>query len=246
MTHYFTKASKMFNKIKQAFRCRFCNETPYGDALLIIRKFRVYHRKLRPDPKDPLLYLSLDVEWRNTVYFQQMLDVLKEKKVCAFMFLQGDGMRDNVELVRRIEAEGHCVGNHTMNHPNLTQCSQEEVLSELEACHDLYVRLTGHDMSKIIRPPYGRIHRPLARFLCRNGYTMMHWSLHVPDFGEKQPERNDYETYLKERLHNGGVILQHSFSSGTAENLGYVIDLCRQEGYRFAEKKDFAEFLRKG
>ena len=152
-------------------------------------------------------------------------------------------MAEHTDLLQRILSEGHCFGNHTMTHPNLTQCSKAKVLEELKACQDTFQHLTGASMPKVLRPPYGRIHRSLAKQLYKNGYTVMHWSLHIPDYKEEQPSWEDYREYFETYLHNGGIILQHSFSSATAEHLGRLIDFCREQGYRFAEKEDYDIFL---
>lgn len=230
----------------EEFQYRFLGKTGFGDNLLRLRKFRVFHKNLRCNPKDPVVYMTLDVEWGNTPYFAQMLDVLKDRNVCAYMFLLAEGMQDNAALLQRIVKDGHCIGNHTSTHPNLTQCSQPIVLQELTDCQDMFHALTGEKMPKVLRPPFGRINRPLAKLLYQNGYTVMHWSLHVPDYGKEQPAWEQYRTYLSERLHNGGIILQHSFSAATAENLGNIIDFCRELGYRFAGKEDFEAFLSNG
>ena len=245
-----SRVKSILSPIKKAiiveFQYRFLGKTGFGDELLRLREFRVYHKKIPCNAKDPILYLTLDVEWDQNPYFAQMLDALKDRKVCAYMFVLAKGMEEHADLLHRIVAEGHCAGNHTLNHPNLTKCSHAQVLEELKGCQDTFHSLTGQQMPKVLRPPFGRINRPLAKLLFQNGYTVMHWSLHVPDYGEEQPVWEDYKRYLKERLHNGGIILQHSFSSATAENLGNIIDFCREMGYRFAEKEDFEDLLSNG
>ena len=75
------------------------------------------------------------------------------------------------------------------------------------------------------------------------GYTTMHWSLHVMDYKkDDQPGWEVFRKYYQENLHNGGIILQHSFSTGTAASLGKLIDLCRAEGYRFAGIEEYRFF----
>ena len=224
------------------FRYRFMKKTGEGDDLLRIRSFGVYHRRYDHHEEDPVVYLSFDVEWRENQYFLQMLDTLKEKKVCAYMFLIGNGIREHADIVQRIIDDGHLVGNHTMRHPNLATCTPEQVSQEMADCHQVYREVTGQEMHRVMRPPYGLIHRPLAKHLHKIGYTVMHWSLHVHDYMKVQPEWEEFETYYRANLHNGGIILQHSFSRSTAENLGKLIDLCREEGYRFAAAEEYSFF----
>ena len=55
-----------------------------------------------------------DPEWTP-----QILDILKAKGVKATFFVIGANAESNPDLVQRIVAEGHEVGNHTFTHPNL-------------------------------------------------------------------------------------------------------------------------------
>ena len=49
-------------------------------------------------------------------YTEQLLDGLKEREVKAAFFLIGRSAEEYPEVVRRIDREGHLIGNHTYNH----------------------------------------------------------------------------------------------------------------------------------
>jgi spore germination protein YaaH len=68
-----------------------------------------------------------DPEWTPKI-----LDVLKAAKVKAAFFLVGVNAERYPNLVRRIVAEGHEIGNHTYYHPNLALCWPEHVRLELQ------------------------------------------------------------------------------------------------------------------
>ena len=53
----------------------------------------------------------------------KILDILKEKGVHASFFIIGENAQANPDLVQRILADGHDVGNHTFTHPNLGDLS---------------------------------------------------------------------------------------------------------------------------
>ena len=63
-----------------------------------------------------VLYLTFDAGYENG-YTEKILDTLKEREVPAAFFLVGDYLERNADLVRRMTAEGHIVGNHTFHHP---------------------------------------------------------------------------------------------------------------------------------
>lgn len=223
--------------------CQLSEKLLYGNRLLFLRKYKVYHKKLLYKATDPVLYLTIDVEWENVFCMERILDVLKEKNVCAFLFVMGNGTETHLNILKRFWSEGHLVGNHTMNHKDLTECSQEELNLELSSCYKKIFSLTGKKLLKVMRPPYGRINQTLAKKLYDLGYVVLHWSLHVPDYREEQPTWENFREYFDENLHNGGIILQHSFSTSTAENMDKIIDYCREKGYRFANYEDYSKFF---
>ena len=69
-----------------------------------------------------VLYLTFDAGYENG-YTDKILDTLKEKEVPAAFFLVGDYLERNPDLVRRMTEEGHIVGNHTMDHPDMSSGS---------------------------------------------------------------------------------------------------------------------------
>ena len=68
----------------------------------------------------PTLYLTFDAGFDNG-YHEKILDTLKEKNVKAAFFVDGNFVKKNPELVKRMDAEGHLVCNHSLNHPDMTK-----------------------------------------------------------------------------------------------------------------------------
>lgn len=66
----------------------------------------------------------------------------------------GNYLETAPDLVRRMVAEGHTVGNHTLSHPDMSQISDPAAFQkELEGVEELYQEITGQEMSKLYRPP---------------------------------------------------------------------------------------------
>lgn len=189
---------------------------------------------------DKVLYLTFDTEWEKPENVDLILDVLKEKQVPATFFLLGEKMAEHIRYVKRIRAEGHTVGNHTMTHPALTKCTRREIQRELSQCAELYHELTGEVMPKIMRPPYGRIDVLTAKQLHKLGYQSFLWNMHVYDWKKEEPATWEvFKAYLDTDLKTGAIILQHSFSDETTAHIDKYIDYCRAKGYRFAPLSEF-------
>ena len=90
----------------------------------------------------------------------------------------GSFITSSPELVKRMEEEGHIVGNHTYSHPDMSQISTAEAFQkELTQVEDLYQEITGKPMKKYYRPPQGKYsvsNLEMARDL---GYSTFFWSL---------------------------------------------------------------------
>jgi cellulose synthase/poly-beta-1,6-N-acetylglucosamine synthase-like glycosyltransferase/peptidoglycan/xylan/chitin deacetylase (PgdA/CDA1 family) len=83
----------------------------------------------------------------------KILDILKDKGVHASFFIIGESAQANPDLVRRILAEGHDIGNHTFTHPNLGDLPDSLVSLEINANQRLFEALTGRSM-RLFRAPF--------------------------------------------------------------------------------------------
>ena len=81
-------------------------------------------------------------------------DILKENEILATFFLQGQCLAGNEEIVRRMHAEGHLIGNHTFHHVQLTKVSEEEAREEVVKTSNAIYEIT-EEYPVYIRPPFG-------------------------------------------------------------------------------------------
>ena len=187
------------------------------------------------DTSQPVLYLTFDAGYENGCT-AQILDVLKKHQVPAAFFLVGNYIEKNGDLVRRMAAEGHIVGNHTMHHPDMSKISDktafQKELTELEA---LYKATVGAEMPKFYRPPQGTYSERNLQMAKELGYKTVFWSLAYADWDNKaQPSREQAFSKLIPRVHNGAVVLLHSTSRTNAQILDELLTRWKEMGYRFA------------
>ncbi|MCH5254276.1 MAG: polysaccharide deacetylase family protein, partial [Lachnospiraceae bacterium] len=89
--------------------------------------------------------LSFDAAWGNEDT-ATILDILKKHNVKVTFFMTGGWVESYPEDVKRILADGHDLGNHSENHKNMSQLSNEEKRSELMDVHTKVQELTGYEM----------------------------------------------------------------------------------------------------
>lgn len=179
------------------------------------------------------LYLTFDSGYENGVT-PQILDVLKAKGVPAIFFITGHYVKDQPELVKRMAAEGHLIGNHSWSHPDMTTLPEARIVSELSQVKDAVAQLTGQKEMAYLRPPRGIFSDRVLGTSKGAGYTNVFWSVAYKDWDTKAQRGAKYAyDSVMAQLHPGAVILLHSVSTDNAGALPQIIDDARAKGYTF-------------
>lgn len=187
------------------------------------------------DSSEKVIYLTFDAGYENGCT-ERILDVLKKHRVPAAFFLVGSYIRQHPDLVRRMVAEGHTVGNHTMHHYDMSKISDPDAFRrELEELETVYQEVVGAPMEKFYRPPQGIYSEENLKQAQRLGYKTVFWSLAYVDWKQDaQPGRDAAFAKLIPRIHPGAVVLLHSTSKTNAEILDELLTKWEDLGYRFA------------
>ncbi len=188
------------------------------------------------DTTKKTLYLTFDAGYENG-YTSAILDALKKHHVQAAFFVVGHYLETAPELVKRMVAEGHVVGNHTYHHPDMSAIRDEAVFrAELEQTETLYKELVGADMPKLYRPPQGKYSVENLKMAQKLGCKTLFWSLAYVDwYTDKQPTAQQAFDKLIPRIHNGAVVLLHSTSATNAQILDELLTKWEQMGYTFGQ-----------
>lgn len=184
------------------------------------------------DPGEKVIYLTFDAGYENG-YTAQILDILDSHDVKAAFFLVGDYVERNADLTRRMVQEGHIVGNHTMNHPDISE-NGAKLEAELTGMENLFRETTGAELPKFYRPPMGKYTEENLKTAQNLGYKTVFWSLAYADWDQtNQPDPEKAMEKLLSRTHNGMVVLLHSTSKTNAGILDRLITAWKDQGYRF-------------
>ena len=205
---------------------------PVGNAT--IEELAQYNAFFAEDTEEKKIYLTFDAGFENG-NTPAILDALKKHQAPATFFVVGNFISENKDLIKRMETEGHIVGNHTMTHPDMSKISTKESFQkELSDVEKIYREITGKEMTKFYRPPQGIYSTQNLSMARELGYHTFFWSLAYVDwYQDNQPDPQEAIAKLTKRIHPGAIVLLHSTSSTNAQILDELLDKWEAMGYSF-------------
>lgn len=187
--------------------------------------------------------LSFDAAWGNEDT-QRILDILEKYKVHVTFFMTGGWVESYPEDVKAIHKAGHDLGNHSENHKNMSQLSNEEKTKELQSVHEKVKELTGVEM-ELFRPPYGDYDDNVILNAKENGYYTIQWSVDSLDWKDYGVDSITNTVLNHKDLQNGAIILCHNGAKYTADALEILLKGLKEQGYEIVPiseliyKKDY-------
>ncbi len=172
----------------------------------------------------------------------RVLDVLKAAGIKATFFIIGGNGEKHPDLLRRIFAEGHDIGNHTYTHPNIADVSTTQLNLEVSATQRLLESVLGRQ-THLFRSPYGEDSEPETQDQVRplevlggQGYVFVGMSIDPNDW--RQPGVDAIVDAVTRQAESGAgnVVLLHDSGgerSQTVQALPRIIESLRAKGYRF-------------
>lgn len=214
---------------------RTAGEPPVGNAdAAYLKQYDAYYVGDTDTQNGKTLYLTFDAGFENG-NTAPILDALKKHNAKAAFFLVKNYLDTAPELVKRMVAEGHTVGNHTASHPDMSKIADRAAFErELTTLEDAYRSLIGSDMPKYYRPPQGNFSELNLQMAKELGYRTYFWSLAYVDwYVDRQPTREQALDKLTTRIHPGAIVLLHSTSATNAAVLDELLTKWESMGYRF-------------
>ena len=167
----------------------------------------------------------------------RVLDELSRKDVRGTFFVIGHKAAKHPDLVRRIVAEGHALGNHSYFHSNPTQTSTRQLASEIRLTQSLLENLSGNRVS-LFRPPFGKLSFGKLCAVWKESNTVVLWDVDPRDFlAETAQSLNRWcESY---QPYDGNIVLLHDDRPFTAELVSRLIDRIRSRNLGFQRVTDW-------
>ncbi len=180
---------------------------------------------------EPKIALTFDAAWGNEDT-SQILEILKKHDVKVTFFMTGGWVENYPDDVKAILAAGHDLGNHSENHKNMSQISDEEKKTELTKVHEKVRELTGYEMF-LFRPPYGDYDNAVVNVAKDCGYYTIQWDVDSLDWKDYGVDSIIKTVTEHKHLGNGSIILCHNGAKYTAQALDNLITTLKEKGYTF-------------
>jgi len=156
-----------------------------------------------------------------------LLDGLKARGVKATFFLMGQNIEGNEELVRRMQEEGHLIGNHGYEHVQMTRAGQEKACQAVDRTGEMIAAITGQK-PHYLRPPYGDWNEDLE---CLMDMTTVFWTVDSLDW--KLQNAQQIVRRVEKRVKEGDIILMHDIFPSSVDAALLLVDRLQEKGFRF-------------
>lgn len=160
-------------------------------------------------------------------YTERLLDGLKERGVKASFFLIGRSVKEYPEAVKRMEEEGHLIGNHTYSHVKLKGLSPEETRREIQKTDEAVYEITGKHVV-YLRPPFGEWEEDLE--LTYPVLPVM-WTVDPLDWTTENVE--EIVDRVVTQAGENDMILLHDCYDSSVEAALRIVDRLLAEGFDF-------------
>ena len=179
-----------------------------------------------------------------------VLDMLAQFQAKATFFCIGDNVKKHPDIFRRIQQEGHCIGNHTFNHLNGWKTSASEYLENTWKAEKILTETGKHNKTNssepqtpnfpLFRPPYGKIKNSQAKKIVQAGYKIVMWDVISGDYDTDFSAEKCLKNVVK-NAQPGSIIVFHD-SKKAMHNLQIILPKIltyyKEKGMDFRSLKD--------
>lgn len=186
------------------------------------------------NPKKKMVALTFDDG--PSRYTMKLLNALKKYNAKATFFMVGQNVSRYKSTVKKMASIGCELGNHTYDHPNLTNLSSSQISSQISRTNSAIRSATGKNAT-VMRPPYGSYN---SRVLSSVGMPAILWSVDTRDWDTL----NAYSTiyHVKNNVRDGSIILFHDLYSPTVNAAIELIPWLQKQGYQLVTVSEMAKY----
>lgn len=197
--------------------------------------------KEKEKPKGKVAYLTFD-DGPSTTVTPQILDILNEYDIKATFFILGKMAEKNPDIVKRIQSEGHSIGNHTYSHDyKHIYKNMDNFLGELNKADEVFKNTLGQEFStRLLRFPGGSFEKYKQKYKTAAmdlGYRVYDWNALNGDSEAKKVSAEKQISRLKQttRGQKELLVLMHDTygKENTAKALPSMINYLIDNGYTF-------------
>ena len=190
------------------------------------RTLQVMSGEINPYISEKKVALTFD-DGPHPEYTPVLLQGLKERGVRATFFVVGQQAKDNPELIKQMEEDGHLVGNHTYTHLQLTKENHTKYREELLQTDEVLQEILGHGTA-FVRPPYGSWDKSLEKELAL--FPVL-WTVDPNDWC--RTDASGICRCVVSKVKENDIILLHDYYGSSVEAALEIVDCLTDRGYTF-------------
>nr|AAB51163.1 chitooligosaccharide deacetylase [Azorhizobium caulinodans ORS 571] len=134
-------------------------------------------------------------------------EILREHSALTAFFQIGRFTKEYPSISRQCQLDGHAIGNHTFDHPNLQDRAGEEVEYQISSAQKCLEHICGRGFVRHFRAPYGAWSTQILNVVNKIGLRPVSWPVDPRDW-----EAPRIENLINEILDNArpsSIILLH-------------------------------------
>ncbi len=171
-------------------------------------------------------------------YTSRLLDGLKARGAHATFFLCGYRVKSFPSIMSRYLAEGHEIGNHTMDHKKLTTETTDGGLRQVGDNNTLIASYTGQAPT-LMRPTGGAYDANVISAMKQLNMPIILWTVDTRDWKDRDAEI--VRSRIVDGAQDGAIVLEHDLYETTIDGVLAAIDDLQAQGYAFVTVSELAE-----
>jgi len=162
----------------------------------------------------------------------KILEILKSNRIKATFFLIGDNAKKYEELTKAICADGHEIGNHTLNHKKLTEMDTESIRTQIVETQKMIESICGSKPVSF-RAPWLAIDDKVEALLKDENLTNCDITISIKELYDVNDAKR--KLVIPEKFKSDSVILTHDDESGGILVLNQIVTELKLKDYKFVK-----------
>lgn len=181
-----------------------------------------------PKPTEKVIALTYDDG--PGAHTGRLLDILRDKQAKATFYVIGRQVPAHADLIKRIIAEQHEIGNHTWDHPNLSKLTVPQIEKQLTDTTNAIKSAEPQAQIRTVRPPYGAYSQGVLDVMARQGLANIMWSVDTRDWADRKADIVCNRAVTSAQP--GAIILLHDIHGSSVDATPCIIDGLKKAGYK--------------
>lgn len=150
-------------------------------------------------------------------------------------FVVGNRVGQYQDTLKTMHQNGHQIGNHSFNHPNLAQLDVTTLAQQINSTNQAIESIISEPV-KLVRPTFGDVSDSL---IANAGYPLINWSIDSLDWKSRDAQ-SVYDTVMSS-LEPNAIVLFHDLYPSTAQAIEMLVPKLTEMGYKFVSVSQLAE-----